>query len=434
MIGRQIANYRVEKMLGQGGMGVVYKAVDVTLDRPVAVKVLSPELAHDPALIERFRAEAKAQANLNHTNVTTLYSFLNLDGNCLIVMEYVEGETLEQIIARRGPFPCQEAIPLFKQALLGIGSAHRMGIIHRDIKPANIMLSRDGIVKVMDFGIAKALGSQHLTRTRTQVGTIYYMSPEQIGNQPVDARSDIYSLGVTLFQMVTARLPFEGDSAFKVMSDHVNTPPPRPSRYVSSIPNGLDEAVLKALQKRPEARFQTVAEFGAALEFREGARAAAFVAAQPPAPARTFPVQRPSPPPAPPPRPQPIAPQPSPAKFSPAKASPPPAATPARTPQRVQRASDRGLGSTTAVRTHAQKFAALLVGTAILFGLLALALYKEIPEVLFVLVVLVYIFPILLAVALRRRDGASIVRLNLLRGWTGIGWFQAMKQVLSDDE
>ena len=266
MIGTQIANYRIEGKLGEGGMGVVYKAVDVNLDRTVAIKVLSSELSRDPELIERFQTEAKAQANLNHTNIATLYNFINVDGNWLIAMEYVDGMNLEQTIHRNGVMQYQDAIPLFKQALLGIGFAHRFGIVHRDIKPANIMINRYGIVKVMDFGIAKVLSGRRLTRTGVAVGTVCYMSPEQIRNQGVDIRSDIYSLGVTLYQMLTAHVPFESESDFQVQYDHVNTPPPPLSLYYPYVPAGIEAAVLKAMQKDPAARFRTVEEFGAALE------------------------------------------------------------------------------------------------------------------------------------------------------------------------
>src|SRR3989442_15337755 len=272
MIGRQVATYRVDAKLGEGGMGVVYRAVDVTLDRPVALKLLSTDLARDPDLIERFRAEAKAQANLNHTNIATLYSFLQVEGTSLIVMEYVDGETFDQMIRRRGPIPHEESVPLFKQALLGIGFAHRMGIIHRDIKPGNLMVNRHRIVKVMDFGIAKVLGGRRLTRTGMQVGTVLYMSPEQIRNARVDIRADIYSLGVTLYEMLSGHVPFDSDSDFEVMSDHVSTPPVPPTRHYPYIPPGIEGAVLRALEKDPDARFQTVEEFGAALEHIEGAR------------------------------------------------------------------------------------------------------------------------------------------------------------------
>ncbi len=270
MIGTTIANYRIEEKLGEGGMGVVYKAIDLNLDRTVAIKVLAADLSRDPGLLERFRAEAKAQAHLNHTNIASLYNLLTVDNHTSIVMEYLEGETLDEMLRRRGLIPSQEALPLFRQALLGIGFAHRMGIVHRDIKPSNIMVNKYGVVKVMDFGIAKVLGGQRLTRTGTQVGTVSYMSPEQIRNLPVDIRSDIYSLGVTLYELLTAHLPFESDSEFQVMSDHVNTPPPPPTRHYPYIPRGIEQCVLKALEKNPDARFQTVEDFGSALEHPEG--------------------------------------------------------------------------------------------------------------------------------------------------------------------
>ncbi|GEM_PF-1283195 len=269
MIGRQIANYRIVEKLGEGGMGVVYKAMDESLDRAVAIKALSSELSHDPQLVERFRTEAKAQAHLNHTNIATLYSFLVQEGDCFMVMEFVEGESFDQMIRRRGPIPHQEAIPLFKQALLGLGFAHRMGIIHRDIKPGNMMVNRNGIVKVMDFGIAKVMGGRRLTRTGTQMGTVYYMSPEQIRGATLDVRSDIYTLGVMLYELLTAHLPFEGENDYQIMSDHVNTSPPPPSRFYPYLPKGVENAVLKALEKDPNARFQSVEEFGAALEHPE---------------------------------------------------------------------------------------------------------------------------------------------------------------------
>src|ERR1700761_809255 len=270
MIGTTLANYRIDEKLGEGGMGVVYKAMDLNLDRVVAIKVISADLSRDPGLLERFRAEAKAQAHLNHTNIASLFTLLTVDNHTCIVMEYLEGEALDQMLPRRGLIPPQEAVPLFRQALLGIGFAHRMGIVHRDIKPSNIMVNKYGVVKVMDFGIAKVLGGQRLTRTGTQVGTAAYMSPEQIRNKPVDIRSDIYSLGVTLYELLTAHLPFESDSEFQIMSDHVNTPPPSPTRHSPYIPRGIEQCALKALEKNPDARFQTVEDFGSALEHPDG--------------------------------------------------------------------------------------------------------------------------------------------------------------------
>ena len=181
-------------------------------------------------------------------------------------MEFIEGETFASMIERRGPIPSQETLPLFRQALLGLGYAHRMGIVHRDIKPGNMMLSRQGIVKVMDFGIAKVLGGRSMTRTGTQMGTAWYMAPEQVVNRGVDIRSDIYALGITLYEMLSGHVPFESDSDYQVMADHVNTPPPPPTQFYPYIPAGVVNAVLKALAKDPNARFQTTEEFGAALE------------------------------------------------------------------------------------------------------------------------------------------------------------------------
>ena len=297
MIGRVIASYRILEKLGEGGMGVVYKAVDIGLDRLTAVKVLSADFSKNAELVERFRSEAKAQANLNHTNLATLYAFLVQDGTAFMVMEFVDGETFEQMIRRRGPIPEQEAIPMFRQALLGIGYAHRAGIIHRDIKPSNLMLNKGGIVKVMDFGIAKVMGTRGMTRTGTQMGTVAYMSPEQIQNRPVDHRSDIYELGVTLYEMLTGHLPFESDSDFQVMQDHVASPPPPPSRFYPYVSKGTERVVLKSLEKNPDARFQTVEEFGAALEHPDSYTAFPVVTTpEPPAPPPRVPQQPPRPP------------------------------------------------------------------------------------------------------------------------------------------
>ncbi len=165
MIGTTIANFRIDAKLGEGGMGIVYKAMDLNLDRVVAIKVISADLSRDPGLMERFRAEAKAQAHLNHTNIASLYNLLSVENYNAIVMEFLEGETFDQMLHRRGLVPSAEAVPFFRQALLGIGFAHRNGIVHRDIKPSNIMVNKYGVVKVMDFGIAKVLGGQRLTRT-----------------------------------------------------------------------------------------------------------------------------------------------------------------------------------------------------------------------------------------------------------------------------
>ncbi len=306
MIGSRIGNYKILEELGRGGMGVVYKAVDTGLDRFVAIKILADQLTAKPELLERFRTEAKAQARLNHTNIATLHSFEQAGGRWMIVMEYLEGVTFEQMIERRGPIPWQEAIPLFKQALMGLGFAHRMGVIHRDIKPSNIFVCRTGYVKVMDFGVAKVAGARQVTRAGTRMGTVLYMSPEQVESQPVDARSDIYSLGITLYHFVSGHVPFESDSDYQVMNDHVKTPPPPPTRFYPHIPAQIVGAVLHSLSKNPRERFQNCEEFGKALDAHEAIEKKRGTIGDPRAAAPSVPVAqppRPAPPPVAPPQP-----------------------------------------------------------------------------------------------------------------------------------
>jgi serine/threonine-protein kinase len=331
MIGQRIGNYKILEELGRGGMGVVYKAVDTGLDRFVAIKILADQLTSKPELIERFRTEAKAQARLNHTNIATLHSFEQAGGRCMIVMEYLEGVTFEQMIERRGPIPWQEAIPLFKQALMGLGFAHRMGVIHRDIKPSNIFVCRTGYVKVMDFGVAKVMGGgQSMTRAGTRMGTVLYMSPEQVQSIPVDVRSDIYSLGITLYQFMSGHVPFESDSDYKVMTDHVKTPPPPPTYFYPHIPPGIAGAVLHSLAKDPNQRFQSCEEFGKALDVHEASEKQRVSMAAP----RAVPPPSPQPPRSVPPQPPPVfVPQPPPQRPVSQPPPPPPPVQPP--PQRT---------------------------------------------------------------------------------------------------
>jgi Protein kinase domain len=289
MIGKEIGIYRITEKIGQGGMGVVYKAVDTTLDRVVALKVLNSEVAQKPDLVERFRSEARVQAGLSHPNLTTLYAFLVWEDVPVMVMEFIEGETFHRMIARRRLIPAEECLPLFRQALLGVGAAHRRGIIHRDIKPSNVMLNEQGLVKVMDFGIAKVLGVGGTTRTNMQMGTSWYMSPEQVMSGPVDPRSDIYSLGVMLYEMLTGQVPFRAESDFAVQLAHMEKTPDPPTVHNPQIPQNVAAAAMKALAKRPEDRFASVEEFFVAL-----ADSAAIPAASTSAP--TVALQRPIPP------------------------------------------------------------------------------------------------------------------------------------------
>ncbi len=219
-----IRDFRIISKIGEGGMGEVYSAEDINLGRKVAVKILAPELARDKSLIDRFRQEARLQASLIHPNIVLLYSFFEHEQNYIIVLEYAAGITLKELINKTGPIPEERSINIIKQVLEGTGFAHSNVIIHRDIKPANIMIGDGDKVKIMDFGIAKILGDRGLTRTGSKMGTIYYMSPEQINSpKDVDHRTDIYSIGITFYQMLTGKLPFDTstDSDFQVMKEIV---------------------------------------------------------------------------------------------------------------------------------------------------------------------------------------------------------------------
>jgi serine/threonine protein kinase len=265
MIGRLIGNYKVLEKIGEGGMGSVWRGVDIMLDREVAIKMLRPELANDPQIVERFRAEAVTLARLNHPNIATLYAFLRQGNDYFMVMEYVRGETLSHAISRIGPISCTQTLKLFGQVLEGVHHAHEMGIIHRDIKPANVMLTPNASVKVMDFGIARALSASRMTRTGHLIGTLEYMAPELIQGAGGDVRSDIYALGLLLYEMLTGRLPFESNSDYELMRAQVEAAPLPPRHFAPHIPLDIEQALMRALAKRANARFQTAAEFRAAL-------------------------------------------------------------------------------------------------------------------------------------------------------------------------
>lgn len=266
----QISSYRLEGELARGGMGIVYRGVHTVFDEVVAIKAIFPELTLNTELRERFVNEAKIQRRLQHPNVVQIREFLIEQGKFYILMEFIEGETLAQRLKRlRTPMPLNDALEVFRQALAGLGFAHSHGVIHRDIKPSNILLTRDGVAKLTDFGIARAVGAGQLTRTGTVLGTPAYMSPEQIQGLKMDSRTDIYSMGVTLYEMFAGRVPFErpqdSDSDFAVLAAHINEQPPTPCRFASSIPAFVESAILKALAKQPVDRFSTCEEFQAAL-------------------------------------------------------------------------------------------------------------------------------------------------------------------------
>jgi hypothetical protein len=265
MIGEILEHYRVIELVGRGGMGAVYRAVDINLDRTVAVKVLNTDLQNDPEFVERFRHEARVQAALNHPNIATLFDFFIRNGAPVAVMEFIEGETLQSMIKRRGPVPAHVSLPIFKQALQGVAAGHRRKIIHRDLKPANLMIDPEGNVKVTDFGIAKLQNSTGLTLVSTRIGTSYYMAPEQILGRNVDARTDIYAMGITLYEMLSGQTPFRATTQYEIENAHVNQVPPPPTIHYPHIPPAAVDAVLRALAKEPAQRFASAEEFMQAL-------------------------------------------------------------------------------------------------------------------------------------------------------------------------
>ena len=258
----QIVNerYRVVRKLGAGGMADVYLCEDLTLGRKVALKVLSSRFVHDAQFVERFRREAKSAAGLNHPNLVAIYDWGEIDGTYFIVMEYVEGETLKQLIRRRGRLNGSEALDVALGLLAAVGYAHRHGVVHRDIKSQNILLDAAGKAKVTDFGIARA-GDTGMTEAGSVLGTAQYLAPEQARGEVVDERSDLYSVGIVLYEMLTGQVPFSGDSAVTVAMKHVNERPPEPSELVPGMPYALNQIVLKALAKDPALRYQNADAF-----------------------------------------------------------------------------------------------------------------------------------------------------------------------------
>jgi eukaryotic-like serine/threonine-protein kinase len=254
--------YRLEASIGSGGMAQVFRGQDTTLDRQVAIKILAPQFARDPSFVERFRREAQAAARLNHPNIVNVYD-TGVDGDTnYIVMEYVEGRTLAEYLTRGGTLAPRKAAEIAEKVAEALAAAHAQGVIHRDIKPANIMVTRDGRVKVMDFGIARLVaGPDTVEQTAAVLGTAAYLSPEQAQGQTVDARSDLYSLGIVLYEMVTGKPPFTGDSAMAVAYKHVQETPLPPSSLNADVPPRLDAVVMRALAKNPANRYQSAGEF-----------------------------------------------------------------------------------------------------------------------------------------------------------------------------
>ncbi len=251
--------YKLVRKLGTGGMANVYLAEDQELGRRVAIKMLDERHSGDEQFIERFRREAKNAAGLSHPNIVSIYDRGVSDGTYYIAMEYLDGRTLKELLVARGPTPIPVAIDYARQILAALGFAHRNGVVHRDIKPHNVSVAQDGRLKVMDFGIALA-GTSQMTQTGSIIGTAQYLSPEQAKGVPTSPASDIYSVGIVLYEMLTGSVPFGGDTPLEIAMKHLSAIPQPPSEKRPEVPHELDSIVLRALAKRPEDRYQSAEE------------------------------------------------------------------------------------------------------------------------------------------------------------------------------
>jgi beta-lactam-binding protein with PASTA domain/predicted Ser/Thr protein kinase len=257
--------YHIVRKLGSGGMATVYLAEDQELGRRVAIKILNERHANDDQFVERFRREAKNAAGLSHPNIVSIYDRGEAEGTYYIAMEHLDGRNLKELIAARGPAPVHIVVEVGRQVLAALAHAHKNGIVHRDIKPHNVMVDGDRRVKVTDFGIARA-GASQMTEAGSIVGTAQYLSPEQARGSQVDPRSDLYSVGVVLYELLTGKVPFTGDSPVEIAMRHLSDTPPPPSEVKEGVPHELDLVVMRALAKDPETRYQSAEEMNADLE------------------------------------------------------------------------------------------------------------------------------------------------------------------------
>lgn len=261
LIGKRLNDrYKIIRLIGGGGMANVYLARDIILDRDVAVKVLRFDFANDEQFIKRFRREAQAATSLNHENIVTIYDVGEDEGIYYIVMEYVRGCTLKQYIHKHAPLPVAKALHIMDQLTSAIAHAHENGVIHRDIKPQNILIDENGDVKVTDFGIAVAFSSTTITQTNSVLGSVHYLSPEQARGGIASEKSDIYSLGIVMFELVTGRLPFSGESAVSIVLKHLQTETPSPKAWNPSIPQSVENIILKSTAKDPFYRYRSARE------------------------------------------------------------------------------------------------------------------------------------------------------------------------------
>lgn len=269
MIDTLLANrYRIQEKVGEGGMAVVYRALDVVLRRVVAIKVLRPQYAGDQEFVDRFRREAQAAASLSHPNVVNIFDVGQEDDVHFIVLEYVQGKNLKELVREHGRLSPRRSVQVARAVARALEAAHQRGLIHRDIKPHNILITPEGRVKVADFGLARATSAATLTETGVVIGSVHYFSPEQARGDVVGPASDIYSLGVVLYEMLTGTVPFRGDSPISVALKHLQDEPPSPREHDPRIPEWLDQVVMRALAKDPHERFPSAAAMAEALEWR----------------------------------------------------------------------------------------------------------------------------------------------------------------------
>jgi eukaryotic-like serine/threonine-protein kinase len=262
--------YRIENVLGGGGMAVVYRARDEELDRPVAIKVLADNLATDDSFRQRFLREAKLAARLAHPNVVQVYDSGEADDRPYIVMEYVEGETLAALLARRGRFPPAEAIELALQICSGLEHAHDKGLVHRDIKPQNLLIRSDGTLKIVDFGIARSAHGTQLTEAGSVLGTAAYLAPEQATGEEVTPAADVYGLGVVLYEMLAGRTPYTAESLTELHIRHQEQPIPALRQYAPEVPEALEDVIMRCLARLPAYRPQSAGELAGALAATSG--------------------------------------------------------------------------------------------------------------------------------------------------------------------
>ena len=281
-VGQKLGDYEILGVLGSGGMGKVYQVRNTISDRVEAMKILLPNLADQKELADRFLREIKLLAGLSHPNIAELRTALTLDNQLVMIMEYVDGVTLASRL-QQGPVPVADAVNYIDQVLSALAYAHQMNIVHRDIKPSNMMLTQQGVVKLMDFGIARSDHDSNMTITGTTLGSLNYMSPEQVRGESVDARSDLYSVGLSLYELLTARLPFHGDTRYSLMVAQLQQAPEPPVVLRPDLPQALNDIILMVLAKDPAQRFQSAAAFRNALKSAVPQSAAAAAGAVSPA-------------------------------------------------------------------------------------------------------------------------------------------------------